>query len=814
MMLNQSSRSGRWRPSPDLIASLILVGIGILFFFDFFFSSKNFYFRDILNFHYPLRKVLIDSYSRGEFPLWNPFIYLGQPMLANPNYMAFYPTNLLHLFLPFDYAFKLHFIIHPILAGLGAYFFMRRLNICFLAALTGSLAYEFSGAVLSFLNLYNLVPTVALLPWIGWAFWGALRERWLKRSLIFGALLALQIISVEPLLFQCVIWMLAGLSILYVLEAKEWKKALLVPVRVSAAGVVFSLGLAAIQVLPTLELLPRSARGKLDFLEVCSWSMHPLDFLNTMVPNLFGNFYTIGFSTSWGGSIHHGREGYLVSFFLGTCTILLAIVSFTSNRKKLRLILLSLAAISIFLALGKYNPVYHWLYQHVPFFSFGRYPSKYFLLSTLIICIMASLGVEVLLDRRERPTVKRCRIIAIAGLLLAGFFLFSSFYFKVRPLTLENWLRYEIGAQESTSKDFPGLIAHLRQSLLSSGVFFLFGSVVVLSAFSSKAGFLLKGFLPILVAIEMIPANLRLSPLISDADFKFVPEINKYLGKLVPGETYRVVPPTFLKPESKLGLSMRAPNRSMAWLTLFYKMTGQPFHGIINGIQYSLDRTVDHLNTLEADVLWRTFTGLSEASNLTLFSKLNSPVILSVEEINDSRVRLLSKFETWSDLTVRVYWLDNTVKRAYFASGFDYASSQKEALKRFLDAHFPVGTTVILEGQGGSKAAQMNAGTVSIVEYRNSRVVCNVDAKTQGYLVLLDTYYPGWIARIDGKETKVLRANYAFRAVQVSAGKHTVEFSYRPVLFYVGFVVSSFFLLAGCAAAVVEHSRSQKAQKQ
>jgi len=67
---------------------------------DVLFTSKNFYFRDILNFHYPLRKVLIDSYARGEWPLWNPYVYLGQPMLANPNYMAFYPSNLFHLFLP------------------------------------------------------------------------------------------------------------------------------------------------------------------------------------------------------------------------------------------------------------------------------------------------------------------------------------------------------------------------------------------------------------------------------------------------------------------------------------------------------------------------------------------------------------------------------------------------------------------------------------------------------------------------------------------------------------------------------------------
>jgi hypothetical protein len=51
--------------------------------------------------------------------------------------MAFYPTNLLHLFLSFNYAFKLHFILHPLLAGLGAYILQRKLGVLPLASFGG-----------------------------------------------------------------------------------------------------------------------------------------------------------------------------------------------------------------------------------------------------------------------------------------------------------------------------------------------------------------------------------------------------------------------------------------------------------------------------------------------------------------------------------------------------------------------------------------------------------------------------------------------------------------------------------------------------
>src|SRR6266498_3740257 len=235
----------RWQQRPDLWCPVMLVVAGILFFFDAIFSSKNFYFRDILNFHYPLHKIMIESYARGEFPLWNPYVYLGQPMLANPNYMAFYPTNLFHLFLPFNYAFKLHFIVHPILGGLGLYFLQRRLGLDALAAFGGSLVYQFSGTVLSFLNLYNIVPAVGLIPWLGWAFLGALQENRWKRSLGFGAILGLQVTAFEPLTFQCGVWLLGALGLWRMMEsAQRWKAASEI-VQVLMVGGVFGFFLAA-----------------------------------------------------------------------------------------------------------------------------------------------------------------------------------------------------------------------------------------------------------------------------------------------------------------------------------------------------------------------------------------------------------------------------------------------------------------------------------------------------------------------------------------------------------------------------------------
>ena len=59
-----------------------------------------------------------------------------------------------------------------------------------------------------------------------------------------------------------------------------------------------------------------------------------------------------------------------------------------------------------------------------------------------------------------------------------------------------------------------------------------------------------------------------------------------------------------------------------------------------------------------------------------------------------------------------------------------------------------------------------------------------------GYLVLADTYYPGWQAFVDGQRAEILRANYAFRALALDAGEHEVYFRYRPRSFMLGGVIS------------------------
>jgi len=81
-------------------------------------------------------------------------------------------------------------------------------------------------------------------------------------------------------------------------------------------------------------------------------------------------------------------------------------------------------------------------------------------------------------------------------------------------------------------------------------------------------------------------------------------------------------------------------------------------------------------------------------------------------------------------------------------------------------------------------------GQVRIVRESATRVLLEADLAADGYVVLVDGHDPGWRARVDGRPVPLLRANVAFRAVAVPAGRHTVEMVYRPTAALAGLVLS------------------------
>ena len=94
-------------------------------------------------------------------------------------------------------------------------------------------------------------------------------------------------------------------------------------------------------------------------------------------------------------------------------------------------------------------------------------------------------------------------------------------------------------------------------------------------------------------------------------------------------------------------------------------------------------------------------------------------------------------------------------------------------------------------------------GSVTFVRNDPEHVTLRASAGGRGFVVLTDEYFPGWRATVDGVATPILRANYAFRLVEVPAGESAVDFRYVPRAAWIGAAVSGLTIAAlGIALAV------------
>ena len=131
-----------------------------------------------------------------------------------------------------------------------------------------------------------------------------------------------------------------------------------------------------------------------------------------------------------------------------------------------------------------------------------------------------------------------------------------------------------------------------------------------------------------------------------------------------------------------------------------------------------------------------------------------------------------------------------------------------EILSTLMTTEFHAEKEVLLEQEPkwegeSSGSVPVDVATVSMqnkvqfISESNNRVHLRVRTRQKALLVLNDTHFPGWKAFVDGKVTKIYRANYGFRAVPVEAGTHKVEFIYDPFSFKLGAVVT-FLGIIGC----------------
>jgi hypothetical protein len=138
------------------------------------------------------------------------------------------------------------------------------------------------------------------------------------------------------------------------------------------------------------------------------------------------------------------------------------------------------------------------------------------------------------------------------------------------------------------------------------------------------------------------------------------------------------------------------------------------------------------------------------------------------------------------ELPIRLYEVPDPLPRAYVAEGWETSAGPAAALHRALQPDRPT-RRVVLEGPPArASAAGRTRGRIVAATWEAERVRLIVRTSEPAVLVLLDRWYPGWKVTVNGEPTDLLRANGAFRAVEVPAGQADVEFAYAPGSLMIG----------------------------
>ena len=157
------------------------------------------------------------------------------------------------------------------------------------------------------------------------------------------------------------------------------------------------------------------------------------------------------------------------------------------------------------------------------------------------------------------------------------------------------------------------------------------------------------------------------------------------------------------------------------------------------------------------------------------------------------------------DREVRIYENRTALPRAFLVSSCEVIPDRKNILRRLKEQDFDPRESIILEKPAACLTLPRStphltaAGWAEVVKDEPSCVEIRTEARQAGFLNLMDTWFPGWSAYVDGHKTEIYRSDYTFRSVLLPPGKHVVRFSYEPWSFTCGLAIS----LAACVGLML-----------
>lgn len=734
---------------------LELIALTVLFLcilFRHFFDDPFYYFAsDLSELYYPYWAFINQSLHSGAFPLLNPFWFAGALPFFPLETSVFYPPLLFAQLLfdarrDLDYAFVVLFafqLFHYVLASVNFYLLARvglRLNRT--AAVFGSLVFCCSGA---FVGHFVHIVYFYTLPWLPLLFLFYilfLRHRTLVYAVATAAVLALVIVAGHP---QFVLYTFGcfGLAAVYgVLVMTKRDRDILLAFSFFIA--MLALLLAAFKVLPTLELSGQILRTAGEFtIQNLYNSLHPLYYLTMLVPYLFGR-HRIGY---WGSEYPWGNWENFV--YIGILPILFLPFALRWRNKLLGMFAIGLAVTS-FLSLGRYWAPAAFVVRHLPFAASLSVVSKFTLFIHFFLAVLVAIGLHATMeDRGDRRVLYG--FVGYALLLAVILFL---------GLRTDKIGRLQPAGRPAPS---PDAVRFAQRSLGQARFLFGLSTAVVVVLLVSGKRRALRWVLPV-YALDLLITASEFNPIDNSAGPASVhfPD-NAIVHQLREDPTpFRVA-------------NLSTPS-NISMVRSVETLSG--YHTIETIVYHDMAPLFDQKNKAFLDLMNVKYTLWEQSSTLPGF------------------VRVIPG----------LFRNPTVMERVAFVPSFKYAETKEEMAVALTSPAFDPRREVFLyrstplptafASRLPAPAAPGKA-RVRITRYRPTKVSVEVESPEPGFLLFSQPRYPGWQARIDGKQEPLLPADLSIYALPIERGSHKVEFVFRSRPLFFG------FLLAGATALLL-----------
>lgn len=738
--------------TPGRFAGLLAIFI-FASFWNVLSGLDTFAVRDFGLFSYPCAYFFRQCFGRGELPFWNPYSCCGVPFLAQFNTLSLYPLSIIYLILPLAWALPFFCLLHLFLGGMGAYFLAERWTGSRAGAALAGVVFAFNGLALNFLMWPSHIATFAWIPWVIYLTERGWREG--GRRLVPAALAAAMEVlggGPESILFTWLI--LLGLALV---ETGRGSRPWATLVRRFLAVGFLAVGLAAAQVLPFADFALHCSRNTR--FAASEWSMPAWGWGNFLVP-MFQTWRWLDMSVQL-------DQYWTSSYYVGVGIIFLAAMAVWRNRGWRVWLLAGFLFASMVLALGDHGFVYLWLRKAVPFLGLFRFPIKFVIITSALFPVLAAFAIGQY--EKEPPSPARSwRAEAIGAAAMVVSVVVLLWFARYRPVI---------------SSSFS---ATLNNALTRLG--FLAAFLVALWFFVMRPELRARAVLALAVicwfdlATAMPWQNPTLNPSVYQPD----------LGRLAA----KMKPPLPALGESRLMMSVESASR----------VYNEPQKDLRT--TYLIDREVflSDCNILD---------GLPKVDGFfSLYLRECDKVLWLIEARHGAELESLEDFLGVAQTTApgHIYeWRPRPTYQPIVTAGQEPVFADDEtALNAIGRTNIDLRHVIYLpEAAKSVVTAKREPGAhITGKQFLANYDSFQVETPAPALVFLTQAFYHNWEALVDGQAVPLWRADYAFQALQVPAGKHVVTLRYQDRMFWIGTLLTG--LTAGLCLLIWVRGKGAK----